>query len=78
MYDENSKVLFTGHTGILIKLKDKYMFIEKIAFEQPYQISILKSKENLKDIFKARPTYFGSQNEPGPFVYENDKLLFEY
>lgn len=78
MYDEYSKVLFIGHTGILLKLKDKYMFIEKIAFEQPYQISILKSKADLKNIFKARPTYFGSPNEPGPFIYENDKLLFEY
>lgn len=78
MHDPLSEVLFVGHTGILFNLQDKYLFIEKIAFEQPYQISVVKEKEDLKDIFKERPSYFGESDELGPFVYENDKLLFSY
>ena len=76
MYDEDFKTLFVGHAGVLIDLGDKYMFIEKIAFEQPYQFTILKSPSQLKEIFKKRSSYFG--DDIGPFVYQNNKLLFEY
>ena len=75
--DKESKVLFVGHSGVLINLGNKYMFIEKIAFENPYQITILKSKEDLKELFKNRPSYFNDEEE-GPFVYENNQLLFSY
>ena len=78
IHDEYSKVLFIGHTGVLIKLDNKYLFIEKIAFEQPYQVSIIKDIDDLKNIFKERKNYFGDNNEQGPFVYQNDKLIFEY
>ena len=37
IYDPYSDVVFVGHTGVLIKYSDYYLFIEKIAFEQPYQ-----------------------------------------
>jgi len=76
MYDEDFKTLFVGHAGVLIDLGDKYMFVEKIAFEQPYQFTILKSPSQLKEIFKKRSSYFG--DDIGPFVYQNNKLLFEY
>ena len=76
MHDPYSKVLFVGHTGVLIKLDNQYLFVEKIAFEQPYQISIFDELNDLKEMFKSRPTYFGDEKEMGPFVYQNDKLLF--
>lgn len=76
MYDPDFNLLFVGHTGVLIKMEENYLFIEKIAFEEPYQFTVIKDKNDLKDIFKMRSTYFG--DEQGPFVYENDKLLFEY
>ena len=76
--DPDSKVLFVGHTGVLIHLEDKIMFIEKIAFEQPYQISVIKNKEELISLFKNRTSYFGDESAKGPFIYENDRLLYEY
>ena len=76
--DPDSKVLFVGHTGVLIHLEDKIMFIEKIAFEQPYQITLLNNMNELFDMFSKRNEYFGVEKENGPFVYENDKLVHTY
>ena len=76
--DTEFNLLFVGHAGVLIDLGDKYLFVEKIAFEQPYQISILKEKKDLVNLFKDRPSYFGDDAEEGPFIYENDKLIYEF
>ena len=54
------------------------MFIEKIAFEQPYQITLLNNMNELFDMFSKRKEYFGGEKENGPFVYENDKLVHTY
>ena len=77
MNDPYDKVLFVGHAGILIPLKDKYLFIEKIAFEMPYQFNVIKNKEDLAKLFKNRSSYFDSESE-GPYIYENDKLLYSF
>ena len=76
--------LFVGHTGLLIKnnmneenKEDQLIFLEKIGFGMPYQISVLNSKENLKEMFEKRANFFGEEDEEGPFVYENGNLLFE-
>lgn len=74
MHDKYEKRLFIGHTGVLIKNNEKYLFIEKIAFEQPYQISVIKEKKDLLRIFNTRDTYFEDEKDK-PLVYENDKLL---
>lgn len=78
MHDEYDDVLFVGHTGILIKLDDKYLFVEKLAFEMPYQITVIKSPQDLKEIFSKRANYFSFEGANGPYVYQNDKLIFSY
>ena len=77
-HDSDFNTLYVGHAGVLINLDDKYLFIEKIAFEQPYQISVIKNKEELISLFKNRTSYFGDESAKGPFIYENDRLLYEY
>ena len=78
LHDSDFNTLFVGHAGVLINLDDKYLFVEKIAFEQPYQISVIKSKNDLIELFNNRSTYFGDESAKGPYIYENDKLLYEY
>ena len=78
MHDKDNKIVFVGHAGVLLQEDDKYIFIEKIAFEQPYQVSVLKSKEELRNMLFKRDTYFEDGSEEGPFIYENDKLLYSY
>ena len=71
IYDSDSNVVFVGHTGILIKSSDGYLFVEKIAFEQPYQATKVHTMDELLDIMSLRPEYFGEEGEAGPFVYNN-------
>ena len=71
IYDPYSDVVFVGHTGVLIKYSDYYLFIEKIAFEQPYQATRVNNMDELLDIMSLRPEYFGEEGEAGPFVYCN-------
>ena len=71
IYDPDSNVVFVGHTGILIKSSDGYLFVEKIAFEQPYQATKVHTMDELLDIMSLRPEYFGEEGESGPFVYNN-------
>ena len=78
MHDNYDNVVYVGHAGILLDLQDKFLFIEKIAFEQPYQITVLKSKEDLKNMLFSRKSYFGDKTEEGPFIYENNEVLFSY
>lgn len=78
MHDNIGNILFVGHTGVLIELSDKLIFIEKIAFELPYQVSVFKTRDELKEMIFSRTNYFADGTEEGPFIYENDKLIYEY
>ena len=75
IYDPYSDAVFVGHTGILIKYGDYYLFVEKIAFEQPYQATRVQTIDELLDILSLRPEYFGEDGEPGPFVYHNGDYI---
>ena len=75
IYDPDSDAIFVGHTGLLIKYSDYYLFIEKIAFEQPYQATKVHNMDELLDIMSLRPEYFGEEGEPGPFVYHNGDYI---
>ena len=75
IYDPYSDVTFVGHTGILIKDRDDYLFVEKIAFEQPYQATKVTTVDELLNILSLRPEYFGEEGEAGPFVYNNGEYI---
>ena len=53
----------------------EYLFVEKIAFEQPYQATRVQTIDELLDILSLRPEYFGEEGEPGPFVYHNGDYI---
>ena len=73
--DPYEKVVFVGHTGILIKCDGYDLFVEKIAFEQPYQVTKINSMDELLTMLSARPEYFGEEGEVGPFVYNNGEYV---
>ena len=75
IYDQYSDVIFVGHTGILIKYTDYYLFVEKIAFEQPYQATKVHTMDELLNILSLRPEYFGEEGEAGPYVYNNGEYI---
>ena len=75
IHDPYSDVVFVGHTGILIKYSDSYLFVEKIAFEQPYQATKVHTMDELLSILSLRPEYFGEEGDAGPFVYNNGEYV---
>ena len=73
--DPYENVVFVGHTGILIKCDGYDLFVEKIAFEQPYQVTKINSMDELLTMLSTRPEYFGEEGEAGPFVYNNGEYV---
>ena len=68
---------YVGHTGILVPYDGEYLFIEKIAFSEPYRVTKVKNAKALIDIFSARPDYTVEADEATPQVFENDVLIGE-
>lgn len=77
-YDPDFDQTFTGHTGVLIKkADDAYLFIEKLAFEQPYQAILVSDTDQLLKLLAGRDEYYGGESEAGPYVYLNGDYLGE-
>lgn len=71
LYDPDFRTAFVGHTGVLVRQDDGLLFVEKIAFEQPYQATKARDLDALLDMFSQRPEYFGEPGQPGPYVFVN-------
>lgn len=72
---------FVGHTGILVDCSDmpeagaKYVFVEKIAFGEPFQVTKLNNLDELMALFSSRPDYATEDGEPAPVVCMDDKVV---
>ena len=78
VYDPDFNQTFTGHTGVLVKqAEDIYLFIEKLAFEQPYQAILVSDTDQLFNLLANRSEYYGSEGAAGPFVYLNGDCFGE-
>ncbi|CAM3082485.1 DUF4300 family protein [Streptobacillus ratti] len=75
--DEPS-MLFIGHIGILIKDNNKFIFIEKLSFQEPYQVIIFNNKVELNDYLMSKYDKSFDQPTAHTILLENDKLLETY
>ena len=69
---------FIGHTGILVQDGDKYLFIEKLAFELPYQV---EEFDNLQDVNDYLMGYYDNETDgitAKPIIFEDGKVMDEY
>ena len=73
--DENDNYLFIGHTGVLFDYNDKLYFVEKIAFQEPYQLTEFENRSQLNDYLMTKYDVAFDQPTASPFIMENDKLL---
>lgn len=72
-------MLFIGHTGVLFEYKDGTLyFIEKLAFQEPYQLVKVSSRAALSDYLMAKYDVEFNQPTASPFVLENDQLIEGY
>ena len=76
--DENDNYLFVGHTGILFESDKKLYFLEKIAFQEPYQLTRFNNRSELNDYLMKKYDVSYDQPTVSPFIMENDQLLQEY
>ncbi len=72
--------LFVGHTGILFpdEDEDKLLFVEKISFEEPYQVLKFNNRVELNDYLMSKYDTSYGQPTASPFIMENEKLLAGY
>lgn len=76
--DKNNTGLFVEHSGLLIHSNDKYIFIEKLSFELPYQMIEFNNKQELNDYLMNMYDISWKQKGTRPFIMENSELLAEY
>ena len=76
LYNPEDKILYVGHSGILVKSKESLLFIEKYGFSLPYQVSKFKDKAKLKEYLMDRLDVNRADNEDlKPIIMENNKLM---
>ena len=73
--DKNENYLFIGHTGVLFDYKNKVYFLEKIAFQEPYQLTKFNNRGELFDYLMSKYNVEFDQPTAQPFIMENDKPL---
>ena len=75
--DENQ--LFIGHTGVLFQVSETELyFVEKIAFQEPYQLTIFNNRIELNDYLMTKYDTGTGQPTAAPFIMENDELMEGY
>lgn len=69
--EKGKDTLFIGHSGVLIQDKDTLYFLEKLSFEEPYQVIKFPNKKSLRKYLMKK--YDISQNQPiaPPLIFEN-------
>lgn len=75
---EDSDFLFIGHTGLLFPTEDGLYFLEKLAFQEPYQWVKFQSREQLSDYLMTKYDVNEGQPLAPPFILENDQLMEGY
>lgn len=79
-YEEEAA--FVGHTGILIDCRNiesvdsNYLFVEKIAFGDPFKITLFKDENDLIEMLSERSDYTSEEGDPAPVVYKNGERIY--
>ena len=69
---------FIGHTGILLEDGDHYLFVEKLAFELPYQVEEFRSRQEVSDYLMACYDKDADGLTAKPVIFEDDQVMKEY
>ena len=74
--DGDKNILHVGHSGVLLPTPDGDLwFLEKLAFQEPYQVVRFANRRQLQDYLMEK--YDLDENQPmaKPFIMENDAML---
>lgn len=67
--------LFIGHTGVLVEHGDKYLFVEKVSFQEPYQAIKFDTKQNCYEYLYNKYKYYCDPSTAKPFIMDNANLI---
>jgi hypothetical protein len=68
-------IAFVGHTGLLIDKGEYKLFVEKLAFEQPYQVTRFNNTDELVAMLSSRPEYAAEEGKEPSVIFLNDKAI---
>ena len=72
---DDPSVLETGHTGLLFSDEGQLYFLEKLAFQEPYQLIRLNDRKELQQILLQRYDISYGQKTASVFIMENDQRM---
>lgn len=74
-FEGEEDFLFIGHIGFLLDTGKEFLFVEKLAFDEPYQAIKFATRADLAAYLKAK--YDTEYNQPtaSPILLENDQPL---
>ncbi|MDO4772098.1 MAG: DUF4300 family protein [Bacillota bacterium] len=68
-------VLFIGHVGIMVEHEGKYLFVEKLSFQEPYQALKFNQKEDVYRYLYKKYKHFYDPSTAKPFIMDNEKAV---
>ena len=76
MYDDiDEPKLFIGHIGVLLNTDKGFYFIEKLSFQEPYQVIKFNTKKEVNDYLMKKYDVDPSDERAKPVIFENGNLM---
>lgn len=67
--------LFVGHTGVAVPYDGKLLFLEKIAFDMPYQAILVKDMRQLNDYLMQKYDDGPGLEYGRPVIFDNGEVI---
>lgn len=71
----DGNILFIGHTGVMVEDQGKFYFIEKLSFEEPYQVLAFGSKAQMVDHLLKKYDFPLGEGTSKAVIFENNECI---
>lgn len=71
----DGNILFIGHTGLMYENQGKFYFLEKLSFQEPYQLLRFNSKKEIYDYLIKKYNQDMGEGTHEAIITENDKIF---
>lgn len=71
----DGNILFVGHTGVMVEDEGKFYFIEKLSFEEPYQVLTFESKEQMVDHLLKKYDFPLGEGTSNALIFANNEEI---
>ncbi len=71
----DGNILFIDHTGLMYENQGKFYFLEKLSFQEPYQLLRFNSKKEIYDYLMKKYNQDMGEGTHEAIITENDKVF---